>query len=115
MGQAATTPDVLSALLACFSASEEFVREAAARVVGQMGQAAATPDALSALLARLADSRWAVRYAAVEALKNLSTHVPPPDRTKAIELFLPLARREDREERDVGYVGLRNLLAAGPL
>jgi len=56
-----------------------------------------------------------VRSEVAWALKNLSTHVPSRDRVKAVKLFLPLARSKDREKRDVGYIGLRNLLAAGPL
>jgi HEAT repeat protein len=112
--RAAATPEVLAALLTFLSDADGGRRWAAAEALGEMEAAAATPEVLAALLTLLSDTDRKVRGQAARTLKNLSVYVRPQDRSAAIKLFLPLARSRDMEHRDIGYVGLRNLLAAGP-
>ncbi len=114
LGAAAATPEVVSALLARLSDPEESVRWAATRALCWLGAAAATPEVVSALLAHLSDPAESVRWAAAEALGSLSAYVRREERPELVKLFLPLARdKENRENREAGYLGLRNLLAAG--
>jgi HEAT repeats/NACHT domain len=112
MGQAAATPEVLAALLKLLSDPEEAVRRAAAAALEQMGQVVASLEALSALYRLLTDHDRNVHAVAEWALRKMSLYIGPQDRSEAMKLFLSLARSNNVEQRDIGYVGLRNLLAA---
>jgi HEAT repeat protein len=90
------------------------VRQAAAEALGQIGAGAATPEVLTALFALLRDAERIVRQAAAEALGNLSVYVGAQQRSEATKLFLRLTRSRNAEQRDTGYVCLRNVLAAAP-
>jgi hypothetical protein len=79
-----------------------------------MGQAAATPEIFSSLLKLLSAPEGGVRYAARVAMRDLSIYVPLKDRSKAVRIFLALARSRNAEERDAAYNGLRNLLTSEP-
>ena len=103
--------DVLEALIERLTDPEGHVRQAAAEALGQLGTAAATPEVMAALLKYLTDPERHVRQAAAEALRNLLAHVRPQERPEVMKLFLPLTRSRDADSREMGYVGLRNLLA----
>ena len=77
-----------------------------------IGERAARREVIESLLARLSDNKEYVRYEAARALKNLSSHIRPDERRDVAKSFLLLSHSDDEERRDVGYVGLRNLLAA---
>src|SRR5262249_24894402 len=111
---ATATQDVLHALLHTLTDQEEVVRWAAARALGALGATAATPEVLWALLQALTDSEEAMRQAAAEAVHKLTGYVRPPDRATVMQYLILLTRSRNMEQRDVGYVGLRNLLAATP-
>ena len=88
------------------------IRGIAAAALEQMGQVVASLEALSALYKLLKDHNRNLHEAAEWALRKMSLYIGPQDRSEAIKLFLSLARSNNMEERDLGYVGLRNLLAA---
>lgn len=113
MGEAAATPEVISALREKLSDPDALTREFASQTLGEMGQSAAGGGVMSSLLGLLSDGEPGVRGAAASALKRLSAHVRPQERAEVIDLLLPLARSVDVEQRDVCYVGLRNLLSTG--
>jgi 3-methyladenine DNA glycosylase AlkD len=119
LGAAAATPEVLTVLLHALADPDANVRVAAAWALEHLGAAAATPQVLTALLHALADTavgvRQGVRQAAARGLQRLSGYVRLPDRSVMVKLILPLARSNDAESRDVGYVSLRNLLATEPV
>jgi HEAT repeat protein len=107
------TPEVRMTLCKCLTARDWVVRQAAAEALGHLGARTATPEVLRTLFKLLTDPQEYVRRAAARALRNLSVSVQPDDRSQMVELFLPLTRSRDEENRETGYVGLRNLLAAG--
>jgi HEAT repeat protein len=115
LGAATAPPEVLTALLHALDDSDAEVRWVAAWALGQLGAAAATPEVLTALLDALGDSVADVRRAVASGLQRLSGYVRLPDRSVMVKLLLPLARSNDAESRDVGYVSLRNLLATEPV
>ena len=67
------------------------------------------------MLHALADPDATVRRAAASGLQRLSGYVRLQDRSAMVKLLLPLARSNDAESRNVGYVSLRNLLATEPI
>jgi hypothetical protein len=110
MGEAAASERVITRLIDLLSDSDGDVRYAAARALGQMGEAAASERVITRLIDLLSDSEWNVRYAAASALKDVSARIRIAHRSKLEGSFAALARQ--RDWRDVGYVCLRNLLAA---
>jgi HEAT repeat protein len=113
LGVAAATPEVLRALFQALTDPTEDVRCAVAWALGELGAAAATSEILHILL-RIITGRGKgfIRHAAAEAIDKLSGYVHPQDRAAVVQYLVPLARSRDMEQRDVGYTGLRNVLAA---
>jgi hypothetical protein len=112
MGQAAATPEVVAALLRLVSDPTGAIRGVAAAALEQMGPVVASLEALSALYKLLKDYDRNVHEVAEWALRKMSLYIGPQDRSEAMKLFLFLARSNNIAQRDIGYVGLRNLLAA---
>ncbi|MCI0490545.1 MAG: HEAT repeat domain-containing protein [Blastocatellia bacterium] len=112
LGNTPAEPEIVESLAKRLSDNEVSVRSGAASALGAMGERAASTDVIGALIDRLSDNNVNVRSAAARALKNLSVHVRYKQRPEAAKSFLSLARSNDEEKRDVGYVGLRNVLAA---
>jgi HEAT repeat protein len=83
-----------------------------------MGERAASEGAIEKLLGLLADTEWFVRSAAVSALGSLSSKMAPAERGGGAAAALPFARKRGksdkaRDQRNGGYIVLRNVMAAG--
>jgi HEAT repeat protein len=83
-----------------------------------MGERAASEGAIEKLLGLLADTEWTVRYAAARALESLSSKMAPAERGGGAAAALPFARKRGqsdkaRNQRNGGYIVLRNVMAAG--
>ena len=113
-GVAGADIDVGQAVTLRLDDPDEGVRRAAAETLRALGSPAAAPATLEALAAQLRSADRVATLAA-EALKHLSTAVAASDRPRALSLFSSLAQSPEAMPRDVGYVGLRNLLATGAI
>jgi len=115
LGAGVVTPEVLPTLLQALADPDANVRVAAAGTIAHLGAGVATPEVLTALLHALTDLDADVREMAASGLQRLLGYIHLPDRSAMVKLLLPLARSSEVKYRDVGCVGLRNLLATEPV
>ena len=118
LGERAASEAVIEKLFALLADTEGSVREVAARALGGLGERAASDAVIEKLFALFADTEWTVRVGAADALGSLSSNMDPTVRAVAINLALPFARKRGksdkvRDQRDAGYLVLRNVMAAG--
>lgn len=108
LGRTTVEKDVLAVLLKRLTDSEQYVRGAAARALGQLEAAAETPEVLAALLKRLTDSDEGVRRTAAGALGQMGATAATPEVLAALLKYLT-----DSEEyvRRAAAGALRNLSA----
>lgn len=113
VGQASANGEVPSPLLGLLADPEGDVRAQAALAVARLGGATVTAEVLSSLLKLQLDPDWNVRLLAEEAVDIASRGVPSGDRAEVLKLFLWLYPMQMWEFRNVGYIGLRNVLGTG--
>ena len=112
LGAAAATPEVLTALLHTLADPDANVPGGCLERWGSWARRRRRPCDGLAPPGRSGRRR---ARAAASGLQRLSGYVRLPDRSAMVKLLLPLARSNDAEYRDVGYVSLRNLLATEPV
>jgi HEAT repeat protein len=118
MGERAASEGVIEKLLGLLADPESSVRDAVARALGSLGERAASEGVIEKLLGLLADPEWSVRDAAASALGKLSSKTVPAKREGGAARALPYARKrgkseQARDQRNAGYIVLRNVMAAG--
>ncbi len=115
MGERAANEAVIERLLGLLADSSLYVVAVASNALGAMGERAAREDVIEKLLGLLAGTAWSE---ALRALESLSSKVVPAARGGVAALALPFARKRGksdkvRDQRNAGYIVLRNVMAAG--
>jgi len=117
MGERAAREDVIEKLIVLLADSEGHAQFAAARALGQLGVRAAREDVIENLISLLTARDFAATFEAKDALGKLSPKVGHNARLGVIKLLLSLMRKRGEghriaNQRNAGYIALRNLMAA---
>ncbi len=107
----AAEKEAVAAVLGMLQDREGNVRRAAVATLGQWGGSIATGETLSAVLGMLRDREEYVRRAAVATLGQWSSFIRLAQWSYTLDDFARLARSQQAEKKEAGYVCLRNVLA----